>query len=75
MSRNSFKDLEKINIQGRANNGAEMHKKNIRANINLFSFVSNIIELYIPRAGGVIKYFDPSSPDNIDKRSKKYPNK
>lgn len=73
MSRNSFKELEELEIQDRGN-GSSVTKKNINANINLFGFISELIQLYLPKAGSVIKSFDLTTPGHYDKKHNKYPN-
>jgi len=59
MGQNNFKELEKILIEGRQDTNDTV-KKNINSNINLFSFVSNLIDLYIPKMGKVFTSFDNS---------------
>lgn len=56
MNKNSFKDLENLYIKERENSG-DQTKLNITANINLFGFMSSLIDLYIPKAGNVLKSF------------------
>ncbi len=62
MAKNNFKELEKLLIENRGNNSNKI-KNNINSNINLFSFVSNLVELYIPKMGKVFTSFD-NSKDN-----------
>ena len=73
MSKNSFKDLEDLYVQERGDASSETKRK-VNANINLFSFVSNLIELYIPKVGSVLQSFDRANATQ-DKKIKKYPNK
>ena len=73
MSKNSFKDLEDLYVQERGDASSETKKK-VNANINLFGFVSNLIELYIPKVGSVLQSFDRGNSTQ-DKKIKKYPNK
>ncbi len=63
MGQNNFKELEKIQIESRENKN-DKTKQNINSNINFFGFVSNIIDLYLPKLGNVLTSFDSSS-DNI----------
>jgi hypothetical protein len=73
MDKNSFKELESLYIKDRGTGSQETLQK-IESNIHLFGFVSNIIDLYLPKAGSVIqslgsfntskKPFDPSNPLN-----------
>jgi hypothetical protein len=73
MSKNSFKELEELYTKDR-NNAFIETKKKINANINLFGFISNIIDLYVPKVGNVLSSFD-NSISKSDKKIKKYPNK
>jgi hypothetical protein len=52
MSPNSFKELDRINIENRKTNGDNI-KSNLNSNIKLFSFVSDILEIYLPKVGEV----------------------
>jgi|JI10StandDraft_1071094.scaffolds.fasta_scaffold24132_2 hypothetical protein len=63
MGQNNFKELEKILVESRSKN-SDKTKQNINSNINFFGFVSNIIDLYLPKLGNVLTSFDSSS-DNI----------
>ncbi len=74
MNKNSFKELEELQILERGK-GSSITKKNINANINLFGFISELIQLYLPKAGSVIKSFDLTTPGQNDKKQNKYPNK
>ncbi|MFN8338685.1 MAG: hypothetical protein U0T36_06665 [Saprospiraceae bacterium] len=74
MNKNSFKELEALQIKERGN-GSSITKKNISANINLFGFISELIQLYLPNAGSVLKSFDLTIPSQDDKKQNKYPNK
>jgi hypothetical protein len=65
MNNNGFKELEELYIKERGNAG-EQTKHNIGSNINLFGFVSNIIDLYIPKAGDVIKSISSFSSKRDD---------
>ncbi len=60
MGQNNFKELEKILTENMENNSANT-KQNINSNINFFGFVSNIVDLYIPKMGQVFTSFDISS--------------
>jgi len=63
MGQNNFKELEKILVESRSKN-SDKTKQNINSNISFFGFVSNIIDLYLPKLGNVLTSFDSSS-DNI----------
>lgn len=54
MEKNSFKEMEAQYINERGDGSKETFQK-IESNINLFAFVSNILELYLPKAGNVIQ--------------------
>lgn len=54
MEKNSFKELEELYIKERGNDGSEI-RQNLGSNIQLFSLISNLIDLYLPKAGGVIQ--------------------
>jgi hypothetical protein len=73
MSKNNFKDLEDLYAKDRSN-ASDITKKKINANINLFGFIGNLIDLYIPKVGGILSSFD-NSLSKSDKKIKKYPNK
>lgn len=66
MGQNNFKELEKILVESRSKN-SDKTKQNINSNINFFGFVSNIIDLYLPKLGNVLTSFDSSS-DNIENK-------
>lgn len=66
MGNNSFKDLEELYIKDRGNT-SDQTKKNIGSNINLFNLISNMIDLYIPKAGDVIKSFGSFPNDSKPK--------
>ncbi|MFZ1749035.1 MAG: hypothetical protein WAU01_02535 [Saprospiraceae bacterium] len=59
MSKNSFKELEALHIKERGDH-SEQIKSNIGDNISLFGFISNLIEVYIPRVGHVIQAMVPT---------------
>ena len=65
---NSFKDLEKLYITERENAG-DKTKHNIGSNINLFGFVSNVLELYIPKVGDVIKSLSSFQTESVNKKT------
>ena len=69
---NNFKELEKLNIEGRLRSKDETKKK-INANIHFFGFVSSIIDVYLPKVGGVIKAFNQPQ-EALPRNKKKYPN-
>jgi hypothetical protein len=54
MDKNSFKELESLYIKDRGTGSKETLQK-IESNIHLFGFISNIIDLYLPKAGNVIQ--------------------
>lgn len=68
MDKNSFKELEILNIKKRKDNGDEV-KKNLGANIHLFNFVSNLIDLYIPKVGNVIQSFGENTKSGPNKNN------
>ena len=53
MKKNSFKELESLYIQGRSTGAQETRQK--ISNIHLFGFISNILDVYLPKAGNVIQ--------------------
>lgn len=67
MNNNSFKDLEDLYIKERGS-ASDKTRQNIGSNINLFGFISNMIDLYIPKAGEVIKSFGTFSNMENDKK-------
>ena len=67
MGQNNFKELEKILVESRSKN-SDKTKQNINSNINFFGFVSNIIDLYLPKLGNVLTSFDSSSENIKNKK-------
>lgn len=67
MGQNNFKELEKILVESRSKN-SDKTKQNINSNINFFGFVSNIIDLYLPKLGNVLTSFDSSSDSIKNKK-------
>jgi len=47
MSKNSFKELELLEIKNKKIN-SKLIKTNLNENVKTFGFMANIIELYIP---------------------------
>ncbi len=54
MDKNSFKEIEEFYIKERGN-GSEVTRHKIESNIHFFSFISNLIDVYLPKAGNVIQ--------------------
>lgn len=75
MGQNNFKELDRLNIENRGDNKDKI-KKNINSNISLLGFISNLIDLYLPKVGNVIQSsFDSTPSDSESRKPKKYPNK
>ena len=68
MGQNNFKEIERINIANRKN--SSLVKRNINSNIKLFSFVSDILEIYLPKAGSVFTYLLPDTTSQKDNKTK-----
>jgi hypothetical protein len=74
MGKNSFKELEKLYIAERRKDSEETRNK-LESNIRLFSFISNLVDVYLPKAGKVITSFGNTNKDHKkDQKPKKYPN-
>ncbi len=67
MEKNSFKELEELYIMERGN-GSEVTKDKIEANIHLFGFISNLIDVYLPKAGNVIQSLGSFNKSTRDKK-------
>ena len=67
MGQNNFKELEKILTENRDKNSDKI-KSNINSNINFFGFVSNLIDLYIPKMGKVFTSFDNSNENTKNQK-------
>lgn len=52
--KNSFKELEKMYINDRGKGSVETRHK-IESNIHLFGFISDLIDVYLPKAVNVIQ--------------------
>lgn len=64
MEKNSFKELEALYIKERGD-GQEQTRQKIESNIQLLGFISNVLDLYVPKAGSVIQTL--SSVDSFHK--------
>lgn len=67
MGKNSFQELEKLFIQERQVQMHEETKSKIESNIHTFSFISNLIELYVPKVVNVIQSLSAPSQKNTPK--------
>lgn len=54
MAYKNFKDLEKLIISERGN-GSEVTKKHLNDNFNTISLLTNLFDLYIPKAAKVLQ--------------------
>lgn len=67
MSINNFKELERMEIS-KLGNPPEIVKKNIVHNMNVFRFIGDLVELYLPNFGRSLMKMtganskDPKSP-------------
>jgi len=75
MSKNNFKELEKIELEEISMNSDQI-RNGIASDVGMMRYVTSVIELYFPKvvdlfvslAGG-----SPIVPDSTKKRSNKYP--
>jgi hypothetical protein len=73
MSRNSFKELEKLEIE-KINAPIEQIKSNINHNLGTYHFAGDIIQLFIPKIFQLfLSFLTPENRRGTDPKSK-YPN-
>lgn len=74
--RNSFKDLEKIELEEVSMN-TEAIKNGITSDIGIMKYVSEILDMFFPKIidlfVGLAGSDKPESPSNGDKKKSKYP--
>ena len=73
MSRNSFKELEKLEIE-KLDNAVRRIKSKVNSNISVFNLFGDMSELFLPKILGLIVAMLGGKSDRNPSPKNKYPN-